>query len=87
MSDYETSVRSFVFDIFLFGTNENALSNDDFFLEQGIIDPTDVLELVKWLEETFDIKVEDDELVPENLDSVSSISAFIEKKRQTETEK
>jgi len=49
-------------------------------LEKGIIDSTGVLELVGYLESTYDIKVEDEELIPENLDSVKNIVAYLEKK-------
>ena len=56
------------------------MKNDDSFLEQGVIDSTGVLELVEWIEETFKIKIDDTELVPENLDSVNLIAAFIERK-------
>jgi len=75
-----SKIRSFIFENFLFDADENSLGNDDSFLEQGIIDSTGVLELVDWLEETFNIKVQDEELVPENLDSVSKLSAFITQK-------
>lgn len=73
-------IRTFIFSNFLFDTDESALKNDTSFLEQGIIDSTGVLELVEWLEETFAIKVEDDELIPENLDSVNQLAQFIARK-------
>lgn len=80
MSQNIQQIRSFIFENFLFDADESSLGNDDSFLEQGIIDSTGVLELVEWLEETFAIKVQDEELVPENLDSVSKLAAFIAKK-------
>jgi acyl carrier protein len=73
-------IRAFIFSNFLFDTDESALDNDASFLEQGIIDSTGVLELVEWLEETFSIKVEDEELIPENLDSVNRLGQFIVRK-------
>lgn len=73
-------IRSFIFENFLFDAEESSLANDDSFLEQGVIDSTGVLELVNWLEETFSIKVQDEELVPENLDSVDKLASFIAKK-------
>jgi acyl carrier protein len=72
-----SQIRSFIFENFLFDADEDSLGNDDSFLEQGIIDSTGVLELVDWLEETFSLKVQDEELVPENLDSVNKLSTFI----------
>lgn len=80
MSEPIKKIRAFIFENFLFEANDNALTNDTSFLEQGIIDSTGVLELVEWLEESFGIKVDDTELVPENLDSVNKLAAFIEKK-------
>lgn len=74
------TIRSFIFENFLFDADETALNNNDSFLEQGIIDSTGVLELVNWLEETYGIQVDDMELIPENLDSVNRLSAFIENK-------
>ncbi len=53
---------------------------DESFLENGIIDSTGVLELVMFLEESFDIKVEDDEIVPENLDSMKNLINFLKNK-------
>ena len=76
------AIRNFIFENFLFDADQDVLKNDDSFLEQGIIDSTGVLELVEWLEEQFDMKVEDDELIPENLDSVNLLAAFIQKKAQ-----
>lgn len=80
MNQTISKIRSFIFENFLFDADESSLGNDDSFLEQGIIDSTGVLELVDWLEATFAIKVQDEELVPENLDSVSKLAAFIAKK-------
>jgi len=77
----EEKIRRFVNQTFLRGREANpGLENDTSFLEKGIVDSTGVLELVAFLEETFDIKVEDEELVPENLDSVSSLVKFIDRK-------
>ena len=74
-------IRAFIFENFLFDAEEDVLQNEASFLEQGIIDSTGVLELVDWLEEEFDMTVEDEELVPENLDSVILLAAFIARKK------
>lgn len=58
-----------------------ALSDDASFLDQGIVDSTGVLEVVTFLEDTFAIAVGDDELLPENLDSVRNLTAFVERKQ------
>ena len=80
MSDNIHKIRTFIFENFLFDADESALNNDDSFLEEGIIDSTGMLELVNWLEETFDMQIDDTELIPENLDSVNVLDAFIQRK-------
>jgi len=77
--DYLNSVRHFVVENYLFGDGD-SLKEDTSFLEEGIIDSTGILELVMFLEETFDIKIEDDELVPENMDSLQNIAGFLGQK-------
>ena len=72
------SVRRYVIDNFLFGKDE--LKDDDSFLEMKIMDSTGVLEMVSYLEETFGITVEDEEIIPENLDTVELIVAYVERK-------
>ena len=74
------SIRNFIIENFLFG-DDNGLSDKDSFLENGIIDSTGVLELVQFLEETYDIAVEDEELVPENLDSIANVVKYLKRKR------
>ena len=69
-------IRAFVIENYLFG-EEGKLGNDDSFLESGIIDSTGVLELVRFLEATFAIKVSDEELIPDNLDSINKIVGFL----------
>lgn len=58
-----------------------SLSDDASLLDQGIIDSTGVLELIEFIETTFDIKVEDAEMIPENLDSIGRITAFVASKK------
>lgn len=77
--DIKDSVRQFIVDQLLFG--QGTVSDDVSFLETGIIDSTGVLELVTHLEQTYGIKIENDELVPENLDSLNAIAAFLARKR------
>lgn len=79
-------IRLFVIHNFLFGQGD-SLTNDDSFLESGIIDSTGVLELVGFLEEKFAISIEDEELVPANLDSVDRVMRFIERKLETKGER
>jgi acyl carrier protein len=81
MEDIKLKVRNFVVENFLFG-NANGLADDTSFLEAGILDSTGVLEVVAFLEQQFGVRVDDDELTPENLDSIASIGAFVSRKLQ-----
>ncbi len=81
MQSIDQNITTFITNNFLFGRN-GALSRSDSFLQKGIIDSTGVLELVTHIEETYGFKVEDEELVPENLDSIAGVTAYIERKLQ-----
>ncbi len=74
-------VREFIVANFLYG-QERAFKDDDSFLNEGIVDSTGVLQLVSFLEETYGITVEDEDLIPENLDSISSITAYLSRKME-----
>lgn len=76
----EHELRQYVIDNFLFGQGGGGLRNDDSFMERGIVDSTGVLELVAFLEEKFQIKVEDEDLVPANLDSINNLLRFLKRK-------
>ena len=78
MSHIET-IHEFIVENFLFGGGEQ-LTNEISFLDSGIIDSTGILELITFLEETYNIKIEDDELIPENLDSLNNVVKFIGQK-------
>jgi len=77
--DYIEDINKFIIDNFLFG-DDNTIGNDASLLENGIIDSTGVLELISFLEETYEITIEDDEMIPENLDSIDNINQFLNKK-------
>ena len=79
MEKIKTTIRAFIIENFLFG-DDNGLKDDTSFLDEGIIDSTGVLELVTYMEEEFDIEVEDEELIPENLDSVNNVTVYLEGK-------
>lgn len=73
-------IRTFILENVLIGEEESALDNNDSFLEKGIIDSTGILELVSFLENEFSIEVKDDELVPDNFDSISKLTVYIDGK-------
>jgi len=74
-------IHQYVVDRFLFGQGGDRLSRDSSFLEQNLIDSTGVLELVVFIEQQYAITVQDDELIPDNLDSIDRIVSFVERKR------
>jgi acyl carrier protein len=77
---YETEVRAFIVENFLFGEDGDGLTVRDSLLEKGIIDSTGILELVGFVQEKFGLRIEDHEIVPANLDSIEKIVQFIRQK-------
>ena len=77
----EDKVRNFILENYLFTDDQSELDSDDSFLEKGIIDSTGIMEVIFFLEDEFAVHVEDDEMVPENLDSVNNITRFIASKQ------
>jgi len=73
--------RQFINENFLFGQMNGGFSDQDSFLEKGIIDSTGVMELIGFIETTYRIKLDDSDLVPENLDSIANLVSFVERKR------
>jgi acyl carrier protein len=82
-ADTEAQVRRFIEDNFLFREDRAALADDESLLDAGLIDSTGILELVAFLEERFQIRVADADIVPDNLDSIRTIVAYVEGKLAT----
>ena len=78
--DLERDVRRFLADNFPLGKDAAELSGTDSLLEAGVIDSTGVLELVGFLEDHYSISILDEELLPENLDSLDTIVRFLQRK-------
>ena len=76
----EKQIRQYIADNFLFSDDGYQLSDDASFLEEGIVDSTGVLELVMFVEETFNVTVEDEEIAPENFDSVAQLAGYVRRK-------
>ncbi len=70
-------IKGYILENFLYGGSSDQIADDDSFLEKGIIDSTGILELVGFVEETFAVKVADEDLVPENMDSINRLGEFI----------
>ena len=81
MSDYKSRVRSFINENFLVASDVQ-LGDADSLLQLQIVDSTGFLELVNFLEAQYGIKVGDDEMVPENLESLDNIEQFLKRKLQ-----
>ncbi|UWZ81921.1 acyl carrier protein [Occallatibacter riparius] len=79
LTQIDQDVEDFVVKNFLFG-QQDGLTPDESLLERGVLDSTGVLELIAFLEEHYAIKVEDDDVTPDNLDSVARISDFVSRK-------
>ena len=74
------AVREYILKNYLFTTDASALRDDVSLMQTGVIDSTGVLELIMFLQERFGIEVADEEMLPENLDSVQAIAAFVARK-------
>lgn len=77
----QQEIRSFIVENFLFG-EEKGITDDSSFIKEGIVDSTGIMQLVSFIQDQYRIPIEDEELVPENLDSISKVSAFIEEKKR-----
>jgi acyl carrier protein len=73
-------IRQYLAENFLFSSNGFNLGDDASLLEEGIVDSTGVLELVLFVEETYNVEVADDEIVPENFDTVNYLAAYVGRK-------
>lgn len=79
MQRTHAELRRFITNNFLYG-RDCGFRDDESFLEMGIIDSTGLLELINFLEKRYRIKVEDADLIPENLDSIDQLCRFVERK-------
>ena len=79
-NDILNRVRTFIEENFLFRSDVSDLADADSLLENGVMDSTGILELVGFLETEFTMQMSDAEIVPENLDSIAAIAAFVERK-------
>lgn len=78
MSQIHQEVRTFITDQ---GRDLSAISDRQSLLEAGVLDSVGVLALVAFLEQKYGIKVEDDELMPDNFDTIEAIAAFVARQR------
>ena len=81
MDEIRNEIREFIVENFLFGEDNGQLTDEDSLLEKGIVDSTGVLELVQFLERTYSLKVKDEDLVPDNLDTISRAAEYVRRQQ------
>lgn len=77
------SLRTLILENYLFTDDDGELDDDDSFLDTAILDSMGILEVIAFIREEFGIEVEEEEMIPENLDSINRLIAFIEAKRES----
>jgi acyl carrier protein len=80
MRDFKAPLRQFIVDNYIIGSSGPAFSDADSLMDRRIIDSTGFLELVLYLEETWGVTVADDEMIPENLDSLDYLQGYLTRK-------
>jgi acyl carrier protein len=76
----KAQIRQYIGENFLMGANAAELRDDDSFMGQNVIDSAGVLELIAYLEQTYGIKVDEDEMIPDNLDSLNGVGRYLQRK-------
>ena len=75
--DLRQRIQKFILENYLFSTDPTALGYDDSLLGRGIVDSTGMLEIIMFIEEQLGVAVKDEEMIPDNLNSVNRITAFV----------
>ncbi|MBR3770982.1 MAG: acyl carrier protein [Clostridium sp.] len=73
----EQVIKEYLLENFLFGYEENEISEKSSLLDMGILDSTGIMEIVSFLEQKFGIKVKDEDIIPSNLESLDAISNYV----------
>jgi acyl carrier protein len=81
MDEIKNKLKEYIAENILFSDNGYPYLESDSFLEKGIVDSMNVMEIVAYVEDAFGIEVEDLEIVPSNFDSILSISTFVQNKK------
>jgi acyl carrier protein len=80
--EIKSNLRKFIEENYLPSAGIDSFEDGDSFMEKGIIDSTGILELLEFLESTFQIRVEDDEVIPDNLDTLTCMTVYVRDKLQ-----
>lgn len=82
MDEIKNKLKEFIAENILFSDNGYPYQDSDSFLEKGIVDSMNVMEIVAYVEDNFDIEVEDLDIVPSNFDSITNISTYVQNKKK-----
>jgi acyl carrier protein len=80
MGNIRSELKQYIYDNILMGSDEDELEDDTSLLKRGVIDSTGVLELIAFLEQRYQIKVDNKDIIPENFDSLLNIENYLAKK-------
>ena len=78
--DIKGTIRQFIVENFLFGDTSLEFSDDDSLMESGILDSTGILELVEFLEQHYQIRIPNEEILPDNMDSLNNLERYVTEK-------
>lgn len=81
MTTIQENLRSYIAKNLLYSNKGYTYPDDASFLENGIVDSMNIMEIVMYVEEAFGIQADDREIIPDNFDSITNLAAFIERKR------
>ncbi len=81
MPDIESTLRLFLAENILFSNNGYPHPDEASFLESGVVDSLNIMEIVSFVERAFGVSIADRDIVPANFDSVSSIAAYVRRQR------
>jgi acyl carrier protein len=79
--DIKDQIRHYIAQSLLFSDNDFKYGDDASFLEEGIVDSLGIMDLVFFIEETFGLTVKDEDLTPDNFDSVNRLANYIQRQR------
>ena len=75
--EYRTKLRTLILESYLFTDDDSELDDEDSFLDTGILDSMGIMELIAFLDDEFGVKVAEEEMIPENLDSISNLLKYL----------
>jgi acyl carrier protein len=83
--DHTDSLKQFILNEILMDHIQNSLSSSDLLIEKGLIDSIGIMKLITFMEENYSIEIDEEDLIPENFETISALSAFVVRKRNSLT--